>query len=77
LKGAHCPVCKEQGPDLAVWATPWSTSVPVPEDMSVDVEFICSGCGRHWHWRAWWLKDHWAYVLVVPAPTRPPDSTIN
>jgi len=77
VKGAHCPICLEAGPDLAVWATPWSTDVPVPDSLAVDIEFNCGRCGRLWHWRAWWLNNRWTYVLVVPAPTRPAGSTIN
>jgi hypothetical protein len=69
VTGAHCPICKEQGPDLSLGHDP--AGEDPPEGLKADIEFTCRSCGRRWTWAAWWLGGTWAYVLVVPAPTRP------
>lgn len=66
MKGAHCLVCKEQGPDLVV-----NTSAPVPSGITALLDFTCGTCQRRWSWRATSTANGWVYVAVMPAPTRP------
>lgn len=69
MKGAHCVICKEHGPDLVVGTDAYSD--PVPDGMVADIEFTCGGCGRRWTWRAHYIEGAWRYVVILPAPTRP------
>ena len=75
MRGAHCVVCKELGPDLTLGLPPGGGEPP--EGTHADLEFTCGSCHRRWHWSAWWLRGKWAYVLVVPAPTRPGSGAPN
>jgi hypothetical protein len=79
VKGAHCVVCKEAGPDLSVGMEALSGLPPgmTLDGLNAEIEFTCSNCLRRWTWKAWYLKGRWSYVLVVPAPTRPGDSTVQ
>jgi hypothetical protein len=80
MNGAHCPVCRDLGPELQVRElTDWRSGDPVEAFPTVmgHLEFTCPRCAKRWLWRVLYAGGAWRYVLVVPGPTRPPGSTVN
>ena len=52
--GAHCPVCKEKGPDLHLTVDQLDE---LPGGVEFRISFGCGGCDRRWAWGVTMTKE--------------------
>lgn len=56
MKGMHCPLCRDDGPDIVL-----NTNAPV--GMHGEFEFRCEGCGNSWRWTFTSTRDGFVYTF--------------
>lgn len=62
MKGMHCLVCLEKGPDLVIEQR--SPMPHVVKALEMPFEFDCA-CGRHWCWIATATRAGITYRVVT------------